>query len=216
MKKYRRIYNAIILHSNKIQKKSIDWLLVEAISTGILAFFAIVAAILAIKAFNLQSESIKLQSKAIDMQFEYYKKTTRPFVYVDDVSIIYQDNDSLMVNVEIQLKNVGKLPATNIALNYPFVSEPNKIWLTIPIEDIGIKNFKSLKAVFPEQGMNAYFYNEFQPMEVLSKKIRECKYLQIIVIYSGLDNERYVYITVMEINEKDLTFTKNSRLTRSN
>ena len=123
--------------------------LITAVATAALAVLAFITCFYANKAYNSQNEIIKLQSEANRKQFDYYRNTTRPFVYAKGpwINNPPEHPDSLF-DLTIEIVNVGNLPAKEIQIA-TFFDKAKKFKRYIPYSPMD--NAIVVTGLFPNQ-----------------------------------------------------------------
>lgn len=145
-----------------------------------------------IESVKLQVNSIKLQERADSLQWLSYKKTIRPFVYVDKLFLDQVQPNQDVFNLYYTLKNVGNLPAKNV----------RQILKIINNGDIIMVIGGELKAPFTDlyPGDSTQVLSEYRnmKMENFVNLMVNTPFIHIHVQYEDLDGEKHSYRTVKE------------------
>ena len=164
----RKIYHYEITKSNITLKKII------AYSTLTLAVFAFITAVFAISTYLSQSN--------------YYKKITRPFIFVENISVVPVNIDSTLWRIRYTMKNVGNMPAKNFRSG-------SLLW----------KNDKEIPNVcFDESIYTMFFptenkYVDYGPprsLKNIQQALTDSSYFHIFIKYTGIDDKPFKYKSV--------------------
>lgn len=134
----------------------------------------------------------RLTGTNVDLQREYYRKTTRPFVYVSRVEFLYKENkDSFLVAYYI--KNVGNLPARDLIMSL-HISIEKDMWF---FDGKRFRNEPVISPLYPQQEMPATA-TRFGYLKVNELKGR---YLHFIVSYKDMGGLPYYYHGLVYIDD---------------
>lgn len=133
------------------------------------------------------------------VQREYYQKTVRPFVYIENIKLedfIKTDQDTT-VSIKYYLKNAGALPAKNVQIKTLWDKTLNEHFKTVTYEEFAFKPLVS--SIFPNQtGTTLADITAPQSSFSLSV-IKQKPYLHAYIAYEDAGGKLYSYKTIGKI-----------------
>lgn len=133
------------------------------------------------------------------VQREYYEKTVRPFVYIEDIKLedfIETDQDTTM-SIKYYLKNAGALPAKSVKVKTLWDKTPDEHFKTVTSEEFAFKPL--VGSIFPNQTVSA-------PADITASQssfslsiIKQKPYLHAYIAYNDAGGKLYFNKTIGKI-----------------
>ena len=89
------------------------------------------------------------------VQREYYQKTVRPFVYIEDMKLedFIETEQDTTLSINYYLKNAGALPAKSVQVKTLWDKTPSEHFKTVTYEEFAFKPL--IASLFPQQTVSA-------------------------------------------------------------
>jgi len=153
-------------------------------------------------------------------QGDYYKITTRPFLFIEDVSVVPIDPPHNLYRIRYRIKNAGVMPAKKVKASLTFIGykkEKHTSKKTIPSAQPNATSVKKdifavidysevtevYSEVYPNETRTVYYRAPAVSKEEMQRTFKAYPDFSIVITYEDIDGKLYHYGTKKHIYAHD-------------